>query len=383
MVTTNENIFYKILVISDYQSISHTRAEAEVFVKLAALGHTVHIITVKGADYTDRFRAAGIEVHDVHPTKKFSIPFIKSLRKLVIDNQYDFVHAFNSKGLTNTIWALMGLKAKLITYRGYAGQTHWYDPVMYLKYFHPRVDHIVCVSKNIEDILAQNMIGGRKKLSTIPKGHDLAWYQDIVPVDRASLGIPEDAVLVCFLANNRPFKGLRYLIEATHLLSKELPLHFLFVGQGYDDPETIQSMNESPFSDRFYKAGFQKNSLPFLATCDCLISTSTHGEGLSKVIVESMSLGIAPIITDIGGNEGLLEDGNSGWMIPIKDPQAIATALTNMASDKSERERRGKNAKEHIRQHFNIDRSVELFLEMYWRITKKGERLKVNGKLRK
>ncbi len=363
---------YKILIISDYRNISHTRAEAEVFVRLAQKGHTVHVLTYKDADYIERFRSAGIEVIEGHPNKKISFSFIRLLRKLVKENQYDFVHTFNSKGLTNAIWALIGIKTKLITYRGYAGQTHWYDPVMYTKYFHPRVDNIICVSKNIEDILAQNMIGGRRKLTTISKGHDPQWYENIIPIERATLHVPDDAILVCFLANNRPFKGLKYLIEATHFLSKELPIHFLFVGSGYDSPEIVRSMEASPFHDRFHKAGYQKNSLPFLAACDGLISASTHGEGLSKSNVEAMSLGIAPIITDIGGNEGLLTNGESGWIIPIKDPHAIASALTEMATDKTERERRGRNAKEHIRTHFNIDQSVALFLEMYGNLLKKG-----------
>lgn len=372
MVVSLDHPCYKILVISNYRSITPTRAEAEVFVRLAEQGHTVHVLTYKGAEYSDRFRAAGIQVFETHPEKKISFSFICYLRKMVRANQYDFVHAYNSKALTNAVWALIGLNTKLITYRGYAGQTHWYDPVMYLKYFHPRVDNIICVSRDIEDILARNMIGGHAKLTTIPKGHDPAWYGNIIPKKRSDLGIPEGAVLVCFLANNRPFKGLRYLLEATHILSPELPLHFLIVGQGYDDTQTTQSMQENPFADRFHKVGFQKNSLPFLASCDGLISTSTHGEGLSKAIVEAMFLGIAPIISDIGGNQGLVVDGESGWVVPIKNPKGIADALTEMASNKAERQRRGRNAKEHISKRFNIDESIEMFEELYKRLMAEG-----------
>jgi hypothetical protein len=83
---------------------------------------------------------------------------------------------------------------------------------MYLKYFHPRVDHIICVSKDIEQIMAANMPGRKHKLSTIPKGHDPAWYQEVIPADRNALGFKKEDILVCFLANVRPFKGLTYLI---------------------------------------------------------------------------------------------------------------------------------------------------------------------------
>jgi glycosyltransferase involved in cell wall biosynthesis len=278
------------------------------------------------------------------------------------------VHAFNSKGLTNAVWALRGLKTKLIAYRGFAGQTHWYDPMMYLKYFHPRVDHIICVSKDIEDILSKNIIGGRKKLTTIPKGHDPAWYQGIIPVDRAAIGCKPDDIVVCFLANVRPFKGLTYLLQATHLLSGDLPLKFLFIGHGYDDPSIRNEMESSPLKDRFHVLGFRSDALQVLASADCLVQVSTHGEGLSKSVVESMFLGIAPIITAIPGNEGLVENGVSGWIVPVKDPGSIANALTEMASDEADRKRRGSNAREHMRKHFHIDQTVDSLIGLYGRL---------------
>ncbi len=361
-----EKKIYKILVISDYRSVGSSRPEAEIFIRLAGLGHEVHIISHPEATYyNERFRDAGIVVLENPPSRKISGSYIQYLRALALEHKYDFVHAFNSKGLTNANWALRGIATKLIAYRGFAGQTHWYDPMMYLKYFHPRVDHIICVSKDIEEILACNIPGGRKKLTTIPKGHDPAWYQGIVPVDRASLACTSDDILICFLANVRPFKGLTYLLQASHLLPGQLPLQFIFIGYGYDDPAIQKEMNESPLKDKIHLLGFRRDALQVLAACDCLVQVSTHGEGLSKSVVESMFLGIAPIITDIPGNEGLVENGKSGWIVPIKNPEAIAGAIKEMASDESERKRRGGNALKHMQQHFHIEKTVARFLSLY------------------
>lgn len=364
-----DKVLFKILVISDYRSVGSSRPEAEIFIRLAQMGHQIHIITHADAHfYNQRFREHGISVFENPPLKKISFSYIRFLKSLLKEHGYDFVHAFNSKGLTNAAWALTGTKAKLIAYRGYAGQTHWYDPMMYLKYFHPRVDHIICVSRDIEDILSKNMTGGRKKLSTIPKGHDPVWYKSIIPVDKKTLGFTDHDILVCFLANVRPFKGLSYLLKATHLIASNLPIHFLFIGHGYDEPSIRKEMEDSPYSDKFHLLGFRSDAREVLAACDCLVQTSTHGEGLSKSVVESMFLGIAPIITDIPGNRDLLKDGVSGWMIPVKNSPAIAQALTQMASDKSERERRGVHAAEHMRAHFHIDQTVERFINLYERL---------------
>lgn len=357
---------YKILVISDYRAVGSSRPEAEIFIRLAQLGHKVCIISyADAAFYNQRFRSFGIDVIEHPPTRKVSWAYIRFLRKLVVGHQFDFVHVFNSKGLTNAVWALIGVKTKLIAYRGFAGQTHWYDPMMYTKYFHPRVDHIICVSKDIENILLKNMPGGRSKLSTIPKGHDPAWYSEIIPIDRSALGFSDHDILVCFLANVRPFKGLDYLLASTHLLPQELPIQMLFIGNGYDRENIREQMDANPWRKKIHVLGFRSDALSVLASCDCLIQVSTHGEGLSKSVVESMFLGIAPIITDIPGNEGLVEDGESGWIVPIKNPVAISKALIEMATNKIERDRRGANAKEHMQLRYHIDQTVEGFLRLY------------------
>lgn len=369
--TSVDNTHYKILVISDYRTVGSSRPEAEIFIKLAERGHTVHILSHHEATfYNARFRSFGIEVFEQHPTRKISRSFIAFLRKLMRQNQYDMVHAYNSKGLTNAVWALRGFSAKLIAYRGYAGQTDWYDPMMYLKYFHPRVDHIICVSQDIKNILAKNMIGRASKLTNIPKGHDPLWYVDIVPEERESLGFREEDILICFLANVRPFKGLTYLLQATHLLPPTLPIQFLFIGKGYEQPAIQNEMDASPLRDRLHVLGFKSNALPILAACDSLVLASTHGEGLSKSVVETMCLGIAPIITDISENKGLLIDGESGWTVPSKDPAALAKAITDMATNPDERKRRGANAREHMHRHFHIDQTVDAYVELYERLKK-------------
>jgi glycosyltransferase involved in cell wall biosynthesis len=86
-----------------------------------------------------------------------------------------------------------------------------------------------------------------------------------------------------------------------------------------------------------------------------------------------MSLGIAPIITDIPGNSRLVEDGHSGWVVPIKNAAAIAAALIEMAADPVERKRRGLNAREHLKRDFHIEKTVEQYKLLYNRLLKKDK----------
>lgn len=366
MVETLPEKFLKILVISDYREVNSSRPEAEIFIRLAGLGHEIHVLSYEEADYyNERFRQHGIVVVENHPRRKAYLPYIRFLRGFIRKGKFDFVHAFNSYGLTNAIWAMIGLDAKLIAYRGYAGQTYWYDPMMYTKYFHPRVDHIICLSEDIQNILASHMPWGKYKLTTIHKGHDPEWYQYIPRADRLSLGFSETDILISCTANVRPFKGISYLVQATYLLPVDLPIYFLFIGKGYDIGTVKALIDESPYRERIHLLGYRKDALSIVAACDATVLASTHGEALTKSVIESMCLEVAPIITDIPGNRGLVIDGESGWVVPPRDPLALSDAIVEMASDTYERKRRGRNAVEHIRKNFHSSGTVEEFLLLY------------------
>ena len=281
------------------------------------------------------------------------------------EKKFDFVHAFNSQGLVNCVWGLQGLPCKLIAYRGYAGQTQWYDPMMYTKYFHPRVDHIICLSDEIREILSANMPWAKHKLTTIHKGHDTEWYANIEKYKREDFGFTEKDILICFVANVRPFKGLPYLLKATQQLSKDLPLQFIFIGNGYEDEEIQRLVSQSPFKERIHLLGFRKDALSVVSMSDGLVLTSTHGEALTKSVLEAMSLGVPAIITDIAGNKGVVINGESGWIVPATNINALSKAIEEFAKNPGERKRRGINAKQHMAEHFHTKNTVEGFLRMY------------------
>jgi len=365
----NKDHSYKILVISDYREVIASRPEAEIFVSLARKGQTIHILSYPQAKYyNERFRSYGINVIENHPTRKASLSYIRYLHQLIRGEQYDFVHAFNSHGLTNAVWAMLGLKSKLIAYRGYAGQTHWYDPMMYTKYFHPRVDHIICLSEDIKHILSINMPWAKNKLTTIHKGHDPQWYENVIPKNRQELGFVADDILICCVANVRPFKGIPYLIEATQYLPNESGIQFLFIGQGYQNEPVNSMIQKSSYFKNIHRLGYRNDSLSIVAACDGLVLPSTHGEALTKSVIEAMCLGIPPIITAIPGNEGLVINGESGWIVPPADPLSLSRAIMEMVRNKPERKRRGQNACDQIRKHFHTNNTVEEFLKLYKRL---------------
>ena len=148
----------KVLVISNYRETVSVRPEAELFIGLQHKGLEVTIMTYGDAEYTHKFKAAGIKVIDFHPEQKLNRKEIAFIRKELKRGAYDILHLFNSKAIINGLQAAKKLPVKVVLYRGYTGNIHWYDPTAYFKYLHPRVDAIFCIAKSIEDYIRRQSI---------------------------------------------------------------------------------------------------------------------------------------------------------------------------------------------------------------------------------
>jgi L-malate glycosyltransferase len=218
----------KLLVISNYIHTVTVRPEAEIILQLQKTSqYEITVMTSAKAEYAQKFVEAGIRVIDFLPTKKFSLNYVKLIRKELLEGKYHIVQAFNNKAMVNTLIAAMGLPVKVVVYRGYTGNISWLDPLMYIKYLSPRVDRIVCLVEAIRQIFRKNLLFHKDKAVTINKGHDVHWYDDVKALDKRSLGIPDDAFTFVCGANSRRMKGIKYLLQATYFLPANTRIHLM------------------------------------------------------------------------------------------------------------------------------------------------------------
>lgn len=362
----------KVLVISSYDEIwNAVRPEGELFIGMHHRGVDVTIMTEGHAPYADRFREEGLKVIDFHPRHKFKKEESAFIREKLLAGNYDILHLFNNKAIINGIRAAKGLPVKVVTYRGYTGNVHWYDPSSYLTHLNPRVDAITCVSEAVKESFHGQLFFDESKAVVVHKGHDPAWYEDVRSAPLAEFDLPDDAVVVSMVANARKMKGLPFLLEAARQLPSDLPIYFLLIGRGMDTPEVRRELEQFPNGDRFRFAGFRKDDvLELVKACDISILPSIRGEGLSKVILEAMFLGKPVVMTDIGGNKGLAVNGESGIIVPPRDASALADALVQLTRDNALRKRMGTAAQTHIAEHFGLMKSVQQQIEVYQKLLK-------------
>ncbi|VAW71501.1 hypothetical protein MNBD_GAMMA10-2265, partial [hydrothermal vent metagenome] len=143
-----------LVCTSANSSFNSLRPELEIYISLARAGHNISIITHKNAIYSKRFIAHGITLIEQPITKKLSLSSIRLIRHTIRHRAIDIVYATNSKSIPNAALACIGLKARLVAYRGTASGLYWHDPANYLGLLNPRIDGVICVSHYVYNFVS-------------------------------------------------------------------------------------------------------------------------------------------------------------------------------------------------------------------------------------
>jgi glycosyltransferase involved in cell wall biosynthesis len=110
--------------------------------------------------------------------------------------------------------------------------------------------------------------------------------------------------------------------------------------------------------------GMRRDTAAIYAAADIVVSTSAFGEGFSNSLAEGMSAGLVPVATDVGDARRIV--GDTGLIVPPKNPQAVAAALCELAAlPDGERRRRGSAARERIFADFTLARAADAFTRLY------------------
>lgn len=352
----------KILVCASYlHAWNSIRPEAEIFVELSRLGHQVTIMTEGESEYVSRLKEQGIKVIDCYPKSKICIETIKRIRKEIQDVEYDICYAFNSKTIPNAAFACIGLPVKLIAYRGTTGGIYRHDPSAYLTMLHPRIDGIVCVSEAVRQSLLPVLWKNKETTVTIYKGQNVDWYQ-VKPTPRAELGLKESDIILFCAAHVRPSKGISILLEATHHIEHS-NVHLVLAGHGFD--AHFDEMKASPMAERIHFIGHRSDVPNLMCMADIQIQPSISGEGLPRTIIEAMANATPSVVTTTGGSPELVEDGKTGYIVPVSDAIAMAQAINLMASDQLKCQQMGQAAQIRLDTCFSSKVTVEKHLEFF------------------
>ena len=209
-----------------------------------------------------------------------------------------------------------------------------------------------------------------KKMVMIPNGFQTEKYRpdDLVRErTRLALKIPADAVVIGIVGRFDPQKDHKTFIKAAGQVVRRMRgLYFLLCGKGLsaDNAELMAWIHEESVADQCLLLG-QRNDLNQLyCAMDVMVSASAYGEGFPNVIGEAMACGVPCVVTDVGDSAAIV--GDSGRVVPPRDPEALAAAMHEMLMlSVEERKRLATAARQLIEDNYALPTVVARYQNLY------------------
>ncbi len=183
---------------------------------------------------------------------------------------------------------------------------------------------------------------------------------------KRNLGIPPNAVVVGCVANLILYKGHHDLLEAAAKVLRVIPtLYLVMVGR---DGGALESLRDHAralgIADRIRWLGTRTDIADLLHTFDVQVLPS-HQEGFSNVILEGMSAARPLVVTDVGGNAEAVVDGQTGLIVPPRQPERLAGAILELLQDSERAISMGRNGQERVRSTFSMAAMMNGLEELY------------------
>lgn len=154
------------------------------------------------------------------------------------------------------------------------------------------------------------------------------------------------------------------VIAKENLASRGIRLAILLVGDGPEKKALIENAKELEGS--IFISGWTERVREYLCAMDifCLPSRT---EGTSVTLLEACSTGVVPVVTDTGGNREVVKDGITGFVVSFSSSfiENFASAIVKLALNKDMRIKMGEQARQYVKEHYNIDDTILKYLSLY------------------
>lgn len=209
----------------------------------------------------------------------------------------------------------------------------------------------------------------RQNSCVIPNGFDLALFQPSLAAKinvRTILGLPANTLLIGLFCRYHPMKDHANFLQAAAILSQKYPdVHFLLAGTDVDAAnQDLQQLIEQLKLSSVHLLGERSDIPQLMAALDIATSASAYGEAFPLVVGEAMSCEVPCVVTDVGDSQWIV--GDTGKIVPPKDPQALADAWQELIEIKAAgRTVLGKAARVRIQENFALDTVVAQYQALY------------------
>jgi glycosyltransferase involved in cell wall biosynthesis len=311
---------------------------------------------------------------EINPGRDFRA--YRSMVKLLRDIQPDVLHTHSSKAgiLARRAGRSVGGMKIVHTIHGLAFHPYqkWWLNQLYIRLERASAKHTDAIISVADAMTRQALaagIGMARQYTTVYSGMDVGPYLSR-PAEadefRASLNLPDGAVLVTQVSRLAELKGHEFILTAGRkICDADKNVHFCFVGDGYLKPEIESAIRSAGLASRFHLTGLVEPSrIPaIMHATDILVHCSLR-EGLARTLPQAMLAGKPVISFDIDGAREVVSD-QTGILLPPRDTAGLAEAILTLAQSPQLCETLGRHGRQLCQRRFDHNFMVDEILKVY------------------
>jgi sugar transferase (PEP-CTERM/EpsH1 system associated) len=362
----------KHLVIAHVLNSFHVGGAEQVVVDLAGLqraaGHEVMVVgiaTDANGPRADQLRERDVAVHMVPKRPGFDLTLPGKLAAFFAKHGVSIVHSHNQMPLIYATAA--GRLHRVPVCHTLHGAMFDQGRRAWLRHIAAKLaDAHVAVSQSTADFMLKHNEVPSSKLHVVLNGIDLSRFRPDLAARRrirAELGIPEGAWVAGAVGRLSQVKNHALLLRAAAgVLSDGGRL--LLVGDGPEAAPLRALADELGIGDRVVFAGERHDVPELLAASDVFVLSSTS-EGLPLSMVEAMATGLPVVSTAVGGIPALVADGETGFLVPSGDVDALAAKLAALKADPGRAEAMGRRGRALAMGRYSAERMMASYMDIY------------------
>ena len=333
------------------------------------------ILCMKGhsSDFSKRIERQDVMLIDLEKREGHDLMLHHRIFKHMKALRPDIVHTRNLAALEAVIPAMLsGVKARIHGEHGrdigdLDGSNRKHQIAR--RVISPFVSHYIALSRDLEGYVHEKIGVSRRKITQIYNGVDTGKFH---PSAGKNPELPfSDPRLVVFgtVGRMQAVKDQVTLVRAFIMMLAIAPqfrsiARLMTIGDGPLKNEAIALLDEAGCPDLAWLPGSRNDIADIMRQMDIFVLPSL-AEGISNTILEAMATGLPVIATRVGGNGELVDDNETGVLVPPADPEAIAAAMIRYLEYPRLMERHGDAARRKAEKSFSLDAMVGSYLQVY------------------
>ena len=330
--------------------------------------HHVVVATRPGEGWVEKCAAAGLPYHAVPMRSEADLKSVPPLVRILRRHRIQVVHA--QKGKARTLAMMAGLFTKIPVLIHNRGVSFPIDAFSRLGYTTKRVTAIVAVSESIKRGLVSQGVPA-DKIHVVYSGTDTARFHPGVDRTRVrrELGLGREHYLITQIGIRSRMGNDDTMDAMLAVTSKAPQARLLFVGANEAKAKILREKAAARgLADRVLVFLYREDIPEILAASDVCVDASYAGLGITGTLREALAVETAVIGTDLAGNPELITDGETGYLFPARNTDALARAILRTIEDPGRAIAMARTGRKRVEEEFSVTAKIDRTEALYRRL---------------